>query len=124
MAVGGDGTAHEVINGMLKREDGLRLPISIVPNGTGNDLVGCFGIKDIEQALRWIVKGDVIKMDVNKVLMDHEHETDIKDSKTRLAKFRYCVINSGCGFVAKVCHKAIKHKPLMGKNAYLSATVA
>lgn len=48
VAVGGDGTAHEVINGMLKRADGLKLPISFLPNGSGNDLVGCFGIKDIE----------------------------------------------------------------------------
>ena len=47
-AVGGDGTMHEVINGMLQRTDGLTLPISIIPNGSGNDLVGCFGIRDID----------------------------------------------------------------------------
>lgn len=74
VAVGGDGTAHEVINGMLKRADGLKLPISFLPNGTGNDFVGCFGIKDIDQALSWLVKGDIIKIDVNKILLDHEHE--------------------------------------------------
>ena len=48
VAVGGDGTLHEVINGMLQRTDGLRLPISFIPNGSGNDLVGCLGIKDID----------------------------------------------------------------------------
>ena len=47
VAVGGDGTLHEVINGMLQRADGQRLPISFIPNGSGNDLVGCLGIKDI-----------------------------------------------------------------------------
>ena len=47
-AVGGDGTMHEVINGMLQRTDGLTLPISFIPNGSGNDLVGCFGIKSID----------------------------------------------------------------------------
>jgi len=48
VAVGGDGTMHEVINGMLQRADGLTLPISMIPNGSGNDLVGCLGIKDID----------------------------------------------------------------------------
>ena len=71
VAVGGDGTLHEVINGMLQRADGQKLPISFIPNGSGNDLVGCLGIKDIDQALDWLVKGDIIKMDVNKVLLDY-----------------------------------------------------
>ena len=47
VAVGGDGTLHEVINGMLQRADGQKLPISFVPNGSGNDLIGCLGIKDL-----------------------------------------------------------------------------
>lgn len=48
VAVGGDGTLHEVINGVLMRRDGLKLPISLVPNGSGNDLVGCLGITGVE----------------------------------------------------------------------------
>ena len=47
VAVGGDGTLHEVINGMLMRADKKRLPIAFIPNGSGNDLVACLGIKDI-----------------------------------------------------------------------------
>ena len=35
-AIGGDGTMHEVINGMLKRPDGRKLPIGLVTGGTGN----------------------------------------------------------------------------------------
>ena len=62
-------------------------------------------------------------MDVNKVLMDHHHEDEIVDSETRLAKFRYSVINTACGFIAKVAHKAFDHKPIMGKNCYLSSAV-
>ena len=48
IAVGGDGTLHEVINGMLMRKDKLSLPISFVPNGSGNDLVGSIGVRDVE----------------------------------------------------------------------------
>ena len=80
VAVGGDGTLHEVINGMLQREDAQKIPISFIPNGSGNDLIGCMGIRNIEQALNWLVKGDVIKMDVNKVLLDYENEEDIPDT--------------------------------------------
>ena len=83
MAVGGDGTLHEVINGMLQREDAQKIPISFIPNGSGNDLVGCLGIRNIEQALNWLVKGDVIKMDVNKVLLDYENEADIPDTANK-----------------------------------------
>ena len=74
VAVGGDGTIHEVINGILMREDKQSLPVAFIPNGSGNDLVGCLGIKDVDQALEWLVKGDLVKMDVNKVLIDHENE--------------------------------------------------
>ena len=83
VAVGGDGTLHEVINGMLQREDAQKIPISFIPNGSGNDLVGCLGIRNIEQALNWLVKGDVIKMDVNKVLLDYENEEDIPDTANK-----------------------------------------
>ena len=70
VAVGGDGTLHEVINGMLMRSDKQKLPILLVPNGSGNDLVGSLGCKDVDSALDWLIKGDVIKMDVNKMLID------------------------------------------------------
>jgi diacylglycerol kinase (ATP) len=42
VAAGGDGTLHEVINGI--REAGRRVPVGIIPLGTGNDLVRTLGI--------------------------------------------------------------------------------
>ena len=47
VAVGGDGTLHEIINGMMFREDGERVPIALIPNGTGNDLCNSVGVKSI-----------------------------------------------------------------------------
>jgi sphingosine kinase len=38
-AVGGDGTFHEVLNGMLRREDSERLPLGLIPAGIGNSLM-------------------------------------------------------------------------------------
>ena len=37
IVVGGDGTIHKTVNGMLQRSDGLSLPIGLLPNGSGND---------------------------------------------------------------------------------------
>lgn len=36
-ASGGDGTVHEVVNGLMMRQDGRKLPLGFIPNGTGND---------------------------------------------------------------------------------------
>jgi diacylglycerol kinase family enzyme len=44
VAVGGDGTFHEVVNGLMYREDGRRLPVAFIPNGTGNDTLFNFGV--------------------------------------------------------------------------------
>lgn len=38
-AIGGDGTFHEVLNGMMRRKDGKRLPLGLIPGGIGNSLM-------------------------------------------------------------------------------------
>ena len=63
VAVGGDGSIHEVINGMLRRPDQKRLPIAFIPNGTGNCTCAEMSILDVQTALTFLVKGDVIKTD-------------------------------------------------------------
>ncbi len=37
--IGGDGTMHEVINGMMNRADNEQLPIGLIPAGTGNSFM-------------------------------------------------------------------------------------
>jgi diacylglycerol kinase family enzyme len=54
--VGGDGSIHEVLNGMLHREDKKRLPVAFIPNGTGNDMCYGINIKDVDVALSYIIK--------------------------------------------------------------------
>lgn len=77
VAVGGDGTYHEVVNGMLHRNDKRRLPVAFVPNGSGNDTLRALNVFDINKALDYIVKGDLIKMDITKVLLDYENEDQV-----------------------------------------------
>ena len=47
VAVGGDGTHHEVINGMLHRTDKKKIPVAFIPNGTGNDASRALSIYDV-----------------------------------------------------------------------------
>ena len=52
---GGDGSYHEVVNGMLNREDKVKIPVAFLPNGSGNDLCRALGQMTLEQALNNIV---------------------------------------------------------------------
>ena len=42
IVLGGDGTMHEVINGMLTRKDNKNLPVGLLPTGSGNSLLHDF----------------------------------------------------------------------------------
>lgn len=61
IAVGGDGTLHEVANGIL----GSQSTVGLIPFGTGNDLARALGIyNDLEAACRAITEGDTLHVDV------------------------------------------------------------
>ncbi len=63
-AVGGDGTANEVLNGILTAEE--RGVFSAIPVGTGNDTPTVFGIpeEDVEAAVQCLVQGQNKNFDV------------------------------------------------------------
>jgi diacylglycerol kinase (ATP) len=77
VACGGDGSVHEVTNGMMARKDGLKIPIAIIPNGSGNDMAKSLGVSNVDNALNYIVSRTVIRADCFKALVDHEDEGDI-----------------------------------------------
>ena len=78
IAVGGDGTLHEVVNGMMFRSDKRRIPIAFVPNGSGNDTCKSLGIQSIDQALEYIQKGDLVKIDLNRIHIDSDSFDEIE----------------------------------------------
>ena len=69
IAVGGDGTMHEVINGMMARKDGIKLPIGLIPGGTGNSFMHDLDCLDPLKAINIIEKGKLKKIDLMKVNM-------------------------------------------------------
>ena len=71
LVLGGDGTFHEVVNGILERPDGKTLPIGLIPGGSGNSLLHDLGLLDPISAAKAIVAGHVRPIDVAKVEMNH-----------------------------------------------------
>jgi sphingosine kinase len=59
--VGGDGTFHDVVNGMLFREDKKRLPIGLIGNGSAHDSCSQYESFNTDIMLNHIIKGDIIK---------------------------------------------------------------
>ncbi len=66
-AIGGDGTMHEVINGMLKRPDEQKIPIGLVTGGTGNSFMHDLDCLDPENAAKRILTGRLRPIDIAKV---------------------------------------------------------
>ena len=67
-AMGGDGTLFEVLNGMLSRSENERIPISIIPNGTGNSFMKTVGIENVVDAIGKISKNEPKNLDMMRVV--------------------------------------------------------
>ena len=68
-AVGGDGTFHEVANGLMQRDESISLPIGIIPAGTGNSVAQHLQFDDPMEAARRIVAGRFQPLDVVRVAL-------------------------------------------------------
>ncbi|MFO0875982.1 MAG: diacylglycerol kinase family protein [Gemmataceae bacterium] len=70
--IGGDGTVHEVINGLLRRDHPVSLPLGLIPAGTGNTLHEHVGCSDLESATRCILRGATRGLDIAQVTFAEE----------------------------------------------------
>jgi len=61
--IGGDGTIHEVVNGLLQRADGGRIPLGLIPGGTGNSVLLHLGCTTAEDAVERILVGRTQNVD-------------------------------------------------------------
>ena len=120
VAVGGDGTANEVINGITDFE---KVRFGVVPTGSGNDLARGLSLsKDPKNGVIHILNAmkktreDTWCMDLGEVSFGEEK--------------RLFAISAGIGLDALVCKKALKskikdflNKIRLGKLTYLVLTV-
>jgi diacylglycerol kinase (ATP) len=70
--VGGDGTLHEVANGLMQRavakqSQPATIPLGMIPAGTGNSLASSLGIRDVSGAVQRILTGSTRPLDVVRV---------------------------------------------------------
>lgn len=71
-AIGGDGTLHEIVNGMLARPEQERIPIGMIPGGSGNSFMLTLEMGDPLEAARSIVKGGSRPIDVAHVQLSDQ----------------------------------------------------
>ena len=65
VAVGGDGTAHEVLNGVMAHDEAKRPSFGIVPTGSGNDYAHTLGMSDdLATALQQLSTGRRRRVDL------------------------------------------------------------
>ena len=110
-ACGGDGTVHEVVNGIVDFEN---VSVGVVPLGTGNDLIRNFPDAGDFMNVEAQVKGETKKIDLIRYrgTINGEEVTE------------YCVNMINIGFDCNVVELAgrLKKKPLIaGSFAYLLA---
>jgi len=103
VAVGGDGTIYEVLNGII----GKSVSLGIIPSGTGNDFARCLGIGlNVEEALDIVVYGQEKSVDCGR------------------ANERYFINVAGIGFDTETLKEVERLKKyLSGKWAYIAGVL-
>lgn len=96
MSVGGDGTLSEIITGLLSRKDEFssKIPISIVPAGSGNSQANDMEITDYLDSIQRLLSGKLRKMDVGKV-------TFMNDGNEKV-RFSHNLVGWGLGVDANI----------------------
>eukprot|EP01119_Soliformovum_irregulare_P025271 TRINITY_DN931_c0_g1_i1.p1 TRINITY_DN931_c0_g1~~TRINITY_DN931_c0_g1_i1.p1 ORF type:complete len:407 (+),score=119.81 TRINITY_DN931_c0_g1_i1:31-1251(+) len=76
--LGGDGTFHEAVNGMMKRPEGAkRVPLAFVAGGTGNSFaLELHGGVEISDAIDHLVRGLSVPIDIGKTTWPLESGED------------------------------------------------
>jgi sphingosine kinase len=65
--IGGDGTIHEVADGLMQRGEPARVPLGFIPAGSGNTMHQHLGCNDPIEAAQRILTGRTCALDVARV---------------------------------------------------------
>ncbi len=118
IVIGGDGTLHEVVNGLFIQQTvpAEEVTISVIAVGTGNDWIRMFGIPTrYSEAIRAICEGATFLQDVGEVAYEESH----------YAQSRYMANVAGVGFDASVTrrYEHYKSKGKKGRHLYLKSFI-
>jgi YegS/Rv2252/BmrU family lipid kinase len=111
IAMGGDGTVHEVINGIMEIPEDKRPVLGVVPVGSGNDFAHAIGVPaKSDHALVHALNSDLSKVDLG--LMTDGH-----------GKKEYFDNTTGIGFDTVVTIRSHRLPLLRGFLMYLTAVI-
>ncbi len=111
IAMGGDGTVHEVVNGIMQVAEGHRPVLGVVPVGSGNDFAHAIGIPlQSDRALACALNGQPSRIDLG--VMTDEH-----------GRKEYFDNTLGMGFDAVVTIRSHKLPIVRGFLMYLTAVI-
>jgi YegS/Rv2252/BmrU family lipid kinase len=111
IAMGGDGTVHEVVNGLMKLPERIRPVLGVVPAGSGNDFSHAIGVsKNATEALRLALDGEVSTVDLGMMIAEG-------------GKKEYFDNTIGIGFDTVVTIRSHRLPLLRGFLMYLTAVV-
>lgn len=114
ICVGGDGTLHNIVNGIMNQRKVLanEITVGMIPIGTGNDWIKTHEIpNDIEKAVQIIKKGNKIQQDIGKIEFLDQDKNPV-----------YFNNLAGVGFDGFVVSKVHKYKHF-GSVAYLIGAI-
>ena len=128
IAVGGDGTIHDVLNGIAEYvysadNESVRFSdftMAVIPVGSGNDWVKSAGVaRDVASAVDQIVAGKVGRQDVVRVSVYDPDDADLN----KIVAESYMANIGGIGLDARVCEivNRKKEQGFRGKKLYVSA---
>ena len=126
VAVGGDGTVHDVLNGIMYFVDSPELKtvrledfyLAVLPMGSGNDWIKSLGIpRDVKNIVGLISSGSFGRQDVVKV--------SLKDESGSPKYVTYMANVGGVGIDADVCRivNVNKKMGMSGKILYVKALI-
>jgi diacylglycerol kinase (ATP) len=112
VAVGGDGTTNEVLNGMMAHANGNQAgTLACIPAGSGNDFAFLNGVPtDVEDACKLIAEGRTHLVDIGEITIDGQQKL-------------YFGNTLGIGFDGVVNKYARKNRRLRGMALYLPAVL-
>lgn len=111
IAVGGDGTIHEIVNGLMQIPKERRPKLGIIPYGSGNDFAHAVGVDSRSSyAIRQIFTGKPRPIDIGKLLHGN-------------SEVEYWSNALGIGFDATVVERFQQMKRLRGFAAYMTAVL-
>lgn len=116
ISVGGDGTLHEVVNGIFYQKEVPvdEVTLAVLPAGSANDWTRMYKIpKDYDRAVDTIIEGRTVRQDIAR----------IEYSQAGVRNSRYMVNVAGIGLDANICYRCniAKNKGDSGEMAYVKA---